>query len=249
MQNQPKTALITGGAKRLGKQIATTLHLQNYNVIIHCHHSMTEANALAEELNQQRPDSAKVVSGDLTEDNALPKIAEYSLACFGQLDLLVNNASSFYPSSNCEPDLTAWNDLTGTNMKAPYHLCCLLAPALSKTNGSIVNLVDIHADRPLRGHTVYCMAKAGLKMMIKSLACELAPRIRVNGISPGAIMWPERPLDEAQKASIVAQIALQRLGTAHDIAQTVLFLANAPYITGQTIKVDGGRSLLGANIA
>lgn len=249
MENQPRIALVTGGAKRLGKQIVTTLHTHGYHVIIHCHHSIDDANQLAATLNAIRTDSAKVISGDITNEQSLKNIATQAIDCFGQLDLLVNNASSFYPTKNNSPDSATWNDLIGTNMKAPYFLSGLLCPYLSKTQGNIVNLVDIHADKPLKDHTVYCMAKAGLKMMIKSLACEFAPRIRVNGVSPGAILWPEQPLSHNEKASIVNQVALKRLGSAVDIADTVLFLANAPYITGQVIAVDGGRSLLGANIA
>jgi pteridine reductase len=249
MQSHTKTALVTGSAKRLGKQIVITAHQQGYNVIIHCNHSTDAANQLANQLNLIRVDSAKVISGDITDNTQLGTLVEQAINCFGRLDLLVNNASSFYPTQNTPPDSNAWDDLTGTNMKAPYFLCCLFSPYLSETQGSIVNLVDIHADKPLKRHTIYCMAKAGLKMMIKSLACEFAPRIRVNGVSPGAILWPEHQLKDSQKASIVDQIALQRLGTADDIAQAVLFLASAPYITGQVLTVDGGRSLLGANIA
>lgn len=249
MQKQSKTALVTGSAKRLGKAIVEHLHGNNYNVIIHCKTSLDAANALAAQLNARRPDSAKVISGNIVDETALVDISKQAIEAFGRLDLLVNNASSFYPTDNDGLNPEAWQDLTGTNMKAPYHLSCLLSPYLSEAGGSIVNLVDIHADKPLKGHTVYCMAKAGLKMMIKSLACEFAPRIRVNGISPGAILWPEPALNETQKASIVRQIALKRLGEPSDIASTVLFLAEAPYITGQVIAVDGGRSLLGANIA
>ncbi len=249
MENPLKVAMVTGSAKRLGKQIITTLHHHGYHVIIHCHQSIEAANQLAATLNKTRADSAKVISGNITDDQALPAIVSQTIDCFGQLDLLVNNASSFYPTKNTPPDLPAWDDLIGTNMKAPYALSGLFFPYLSKTQGNIVNLVDIHADKPLKDHTIYCMAKAGLKMMIKSLACEFAPRIRVNGVSPGAILWPEQSLSHSEKASIVNQVALKRLGNAVDIADTVLFLANAPYITGQIIAVDGGRSLLGANIA
>ncbi|MFT4929526.1 MAG: pteridine reductase [Phenylobacterium sp.] len=249
MNNQPKVALVTGSAKRLGKQIIITLHEHGYNVIIHCHRSKAQADELAATLNDQRANSAKVISGDITNEQSLKDIVTQAMKCFDQLDLLVNNASSFYPTKNNPPDSAAWNDLMGTNIQAPYFLSCLFLPYLSKTQGNIVNLVDIHADKPLKDHTIYCMAKAGLKMMIKSLACEFAPRIRVNGVSPGAILWPEQPLSHNEKASIVNQVALNRLGSAVDIADTVLFLANAPYITGQIIAVDGGRSLLGANIA
>lgn len=244
-----KTALVTGSAKRLGKAIVELLHKNNFNVVIHCNQSVTEANRLASKLNTIRSDSAAVVSGNLLDEKALVSISEQAIEAFGTMDLLVNNASSFYPTDNNNIDSNAWTDLTGTNMKAPYHLSCLLSPYLSESEGSIINLVDIHAERPLKDHTVYCMAKAGLKMMIKSLACEFAPRIRVNGIAPGAILWPEQALDETHKASIIKQIALQRLGQPSDIANTALFLAQAPYITGQIITVDGGRSLLGANKA
>lgn len=244
-----KVALVTGSAKRVGKTIVEQLHQNGYNVIIHCNRSVNDANTLAESLNHIRHNSVKVISANLLSEPALVKLAEQTINAFGRLDLLVNNASSFYPTDDSQFDPNAWQDLTGTNLKAPYHLSCLLSPYLAQNEGSIVNLVDIHAERPLKQHTIYCMAKAGLKMMIKSLACEFAPRIRVNGISPGAILWPEQSLNEAQKASIVSQIALKRLGSPSDIAATVLFLAQSPYITGQIITVDGGRSLLGANIA
>ena len=247
--NESKIALITGSSKRLGRQMIEQFHQLNYQVIIHCFNSKDSANQLAEQLNQQRPDSAKVISGDITDQSALQQIVADAINCYGRLDLLVNNASSFYPNDNNPPSMDKWNDLIGTNMKAPYALSCLCAPHLEVTNGNIINMVDIHARKPLKNHTIYCMAKAGLEMMVKSLACEFAPNIRVNGIAPGAILWPEQTLPEEQKQAIISQIALKRLGTAQDIANTAIFLASSPYITGQIIAVDGGRSLLGANFA
>jgi len=247
--NTAPIALITGSAKRLGKQMIESFHQQGYRVIIHCFNSTDAANTLANSLNQIRANSAKVVQGDITDVSALEQIVCDAINCFGGLDLLVNNASSFYPTDTNALNDQQWNDLTGTNMKAPYLLSCLFAPHLSKNAGNIINLVDIHAQKPLKGHTIYCMAKAGLEMMIKSLACEFAPHIRVNGIAPGAILWPEQALAEEHKSSIIEQIALKRLGSAQDIANTAIFLATSPYITGQVIAVDGGRSLLGANFA
>ena len=190
-----------------------------------------------------------MISGDITNQNSLEQIVKDAIDCFGGLDLLVNNASSFYPNENLPPAMDKWQDLMGTNMKAPYNLSCLCAPYLKERQGNIINMVDIHAKKPLKNHTIYCMAKAGLEMMVKSLACEFAPDIRVNGIAPGAILWPEQNLPEEQKEAILGQIALKRLGTAQDIAKTAIFLATSPYITGQIIAVDGGRSLLGANFA
>lgn len=248
-KHQQKVALVTGSAKRLGKQMIINLHQQDYQVIIHCFNSLDQAQQLAHGLNQIRTDSAKVIQGDITNPENLNKIAKDAIACFGRLDLLINNASSFYPTDIAQPNEQQWQDLTGTNMKAPYLLSCHFAPYLRETQGNIINLVDIHAKKPLKGHTVYCMAKAALEMMIKSLACELAPEIRVNGIAPGAILWPEQALADEHKSSIIEQIALKRLGSAQDIANTAIFLASSPYITGQVIAVDGGRSLLGANFA
>ena len=244
-----KIALVTGSSKRLGRQMIIELHKLNYQVIIHCFNSKSAAKDLANQLNTERSNSAKVISGDITTQDSLEQIVKDAINCFGGLDLLVNNASSFYPNENLPPAMDKWQDLMGTNMKAPYNLSCLCAPYLKERQGNIINMVDIHAKKPLKNHTIYCMAKAGLEMMVKSLACEFAPDIRVNGIAPGAILWPEQHLPEEQKEAILGQIALKRLGTAQDIANTAIFLATSPYITGQIIAVDGGRSLLGANFA
>lgn len=245
-------ALITGSAKRLGRQMIQTLHSNGYRVIIHCNNSRTEAEHLANSLNQQRSDSAAVVQADLLDEANWPTLTQQILSCFNRLDVLVNNASSFFPTPVESASLTQWHDLFGSNVKAPYFLSQALVPELRKRNGAIVNMVDIHAQQPLAQHSIYCMAKAALLMMTKSLARELAPTIRVNGIAPGAILWPPEQsvvLKEQDKAAILAQIPLQQLGKPEDIAQTLLFLLQAPYITGQIIAVDGGRSLGGQSKA
>lgn len=250
--NQHAVALITGSAKRLGRQMILTLHQAGYNVIIHCHQSVDAANALAEQLNQQRSNSAKVVTANLLVKEQIHQLAQKALACFNRIDVLVNNASSFYPTPLNQATDEHWFDLFGSNVKAPYFLSQALVPELTKRNGVIINMVDIHADKPLQEHSIYCMAKAALKMMTKSLARELAPTIRVNGIAPGAILWPSDnapALAENDKTAILQQVPLNRLGEPLDIAKTLLFLIQAPYITGQIIAVDGGRSLGGANKA
>lgn len=247
-----KVALVTGSAKRLGKQMIQTLHAAGYRVIIHCNRSRSEADALCASLNQQRADSAAVVQADLLDETNWPALSAQVLACFNRLDVLVNNASSFYATPLGDSNLAQWQDLFGSNVKAPYFLSQAFAGALAKQQGCIVNMVDIHAEKPLLQHSIYCMAKAALLMMTKSLARELAPTIRVNGIAPGAILWPPEHsvvLQTAEKQAILAQIPLQQLGTPDDIAQTLLFLVQAPYITGQIVAVDGGRSLGGSNNA
>lgn len=242
-------ALVTGSALRLGRQMIVSLHQQGYRVIIHAHRSATAANALASELNNLTPNSAVTLSANLTDDASIEPLALQAIACFGRLDLLVNNASSFYPTPLAEASLEAWQDLFGSNVKAPYFLSKALAAELTKRQGCIINMVDIHAEKPLADHSIYCMAKAALQMMTKALARELAPAVRVNGIAPGAILWPSQALPDSDKAAVLSQVPMQRLGNPTDIANTMLFLASAPYITGQILAVDGGRSLGGANKA
>ncbi|MDX1392317.1 MAG: pteridine reductase [Rheinheimera sp.] len=254
MLNHPSlpVALVTGSAKRLGRKMIETLHSNGYRVVIHCNRSRAEADSLASALNEKITESAAVVQADLLNEANWPALADQVLACFGRLDALVNNASSFYPTPVDKATSADWQDLFGSNVKAPYFLSQAFAPELAKRKGAIVNMVDIHADKPLAQHSIYCMAKAALLMMTKSLARELAPTIRVNGIAPGAILWPSEPaitLQEQDKAAILAQIPLQQLGSPDDIAQTLLFLLQSPYITGQIIAVDGGRSLGGASKA
>ena len=243
--NSPiKTALITGSAKRVGAVTAQTLHSAGYNVIIHCRLSRQAADELASELNSMRADSAKVVQGDLNNDTIYDSLIKQAFSCWNRLDVLVNNASSFFPTPLGSITLDDWNNLVNSNMKAPLFLSQAAVPYLKQVNGCIINMVDVHAQRPMKQHTVYCAAKAGLAMITQSLAKELGPEIRVNGVAPGAILWPENDMAEHTKDLILERTALKRPGQPIDIAKTILFLArDADYITGQIIAVDGGRSL------
>lgn len=237
-------ALITGAAKRIGAVIARTLHDAGANVAIHYHRSSEAADALAAELNAERRDSAFTVSADVREVEALEAMAKDVIARAGRLDVLVNNASNFYPTPLGTVTPEQWYDLVGSNLKAPLFLSQAVLPALKASRGCIVNIVDVHAQRPLREHPVYGAAKAGLAMLTRSLAKDLGPDIRVNGVSPGAILWPDEGMSDALRAAIIKQTALKRSGDPQDIATTVLFLVrDAPYITGQIIAVDGGRSV------
>ena len=239
-----KVALITGGSKRIGAAATRQLHLAGYNVVIHCRQSQQAAEELATELNSQREKSARVIMGDLNDDTIYNRIIDEAIAFWGKLDVLVNNASSFYPTPVGSITLDDWDDLVGSNMKAPLFLSQAAAPQLKKTRGNIINMIDVHGQRPMKDHTVYCAAKAGLAMLTMSLAKELGPDIRVNGISPGAILWPENDLPEEMKSLILERTALKRAGEPEDIAKTILFLVDqADYITGQVIAVDGGRSI------
>ncbi|MCW8908408.1 MAG: pteridine reductase [Sedimenticola sp.] len=237
-------ALITGGAHRIGAEIACTLHRNGLDIALHYRSSREAAEELKRELEQQRPDSVFLVQGDLCQLTELEEVAKQVRGWRMRLDLLVNNASLFYPTPLEQVSEQQWEELMGTNLKAPFFLSRTLAPLLREQQGAIINLVDIHAERPLAGHPVYSMAKAGNAMMVKSLARELGPEIRVNGVAPGAILWPEQGLSEAARQEIVSRTQLGRSGTPADIASTVRFLAlEAPYITGQIISVDGGRSV------
>jgi len=239
-----KTVLITGGARRVGASIARTLHGAGANLVVHYRNSGNDAEALAAELNAARADSAALFQADLLQVEKLPALVEFAVRRFGSLDVLVNNASTFYPTKIGEITPQAWDDLVGTNLKVPLFLAQAAAAALKKSSGLIINIVDIHAMRPLRDYTVYCSAKAGLHMVTRSLAKELGPEIRVNGISPGPVLWPEQGGDEAARRKIIQRTILQRMGTPEDIARTALFFAaSAPFITGQILAVDGGRSV------
>jgi pteridine reductase len=239
-----KTVLITGGARRVGAAIARELHRAGANLAIHFRHSARDAATLAAELNDKRAKSAATIRADLLDVENLGALVEFTLRHFGALDVLVNNASTFYPTKIGEITPAAWDDLMGTNLKAPLFLSQAAAPALRKSRGLILNIVDIHALRPLRDYPVYCAAKAGLQMITRSLAKELGPEIRVNGISPGPVLWPEGQTDETARAKIVERTVLKRMGTPDDIARTALFFAaSAPFITGQVLAVDGGRSV------
>ena len=239
-----KVALVTGAARRIGAVIATTLHAAGARVVIHYRGSETEARELSEQLNAERRDSAIAVQADLAVDRNPESLVDSVLNWSGRLDILVNNASSFYPTPLGEIGATEWEDLVGSNMRAPLFLAQAASVHLTATGGNIINIVDIHAQRPLRDHHVYGSAKAGLAMLTRSLAKDLAPAVRVNGVAPGAIAWPEDGMTESVKKSIVDQIPLGRTGEPADIANAVLFLVrDATFVTGQVIPIDGGRSI------
>lgn len=237
--------LITGGAKRVGAAISRHLHEAGASLVLHYNSARAEAKALVQELNERRPDSVISVQANLLNIAELPGIVKSTLSRFGSLDVLVNNASSFYETPFGDIKPADWDDLMGTNLQAPLFLSQAAAPHLKKTAGCIVNLADIHADRPLKNYLVYSAAKAGLVGLTKALARELGPEIRVNGVAPGPIMWPEDgSFDELARQRVIAHTLLKRSGEPEDIARTVYFLiADAPFITGQTIAVDGGRSV------
>ena len=238
-----KLALVTGSARRIGATIVRTLHADGARVAIHYRGSAAEATALAAELNDVRSDSAATFQADLVDTAALPALAERVLDWAGGIDILVNNASSFYPTPIGEITEDAWDDLVGSNLKGPLFLSQACLPALRKARGVIINLVDIHGQRPLRNHHVYSPAKAGLAMLTRALAKDLGPEIRVNGVSPGAILWPSDGMTADVKKSILEQIPLDRAGSPADIAGCVLYLVrDATYVSGQIIAVDGGRS-------
>lgn len=241
---QGKWAFVTGSAKRVGATIVRRLHEAGANVAIHYFTSSNDADALAAELNAIRPDSAFAVGANLGKPEALEGLVEKVVARSGRLDLLINNASSFYPTELGKVTMDDWNSLVGSNLMAPLFLSQAALPYLREARGSIINMVDIHARRPLRHHHVYGAAKAGLAMLTRSMARDLAPEVRVNGVAPGAILWPDDGMPDRVKDDIVRRIPLARPGEPDDIARTILFLVcDAPYITGQIIAVDGGRSI------
>jgi len=239
-----RCVLVTGGAKRLGAAIGRRLHASGASLVVHFNESRPAADALVAELESARAGSALAVRADLQDVARLPALVEAALTRFGRLDVLVNNASTFYPTPMGTITPAQFDDLIGTNLRAPLFLSQAAAPALRESRGLIINMVDIHGRRPLRDHPVYSSAKAALIMLTKSLARELGPEVRVNGIAPGPVLWPERDLDESLKAEIIAKTALKRPGSPEDIARAAHFFAvEAPYVTGQVIAVDGGRSL------
>lgn len=243
-QTPTKVALLTGAAKRIGAETARVLHAAGMNIVLHHNSSAALADALAAELNAIRANSVVTIAFNLKQIERLPELAEQAAAAWGRIDLLVNNASTFYPTEMEKIDLEQWHDLIAVNLQAPLFLSQACSRYLRENHGSIVNIVDIHGDRPLKGYPIYSIAKAGLIAMTKSLARELAPEIRVNGVAPGAIMWPEVEAYEAVHQEIIDRTALKREGHPRDIADTVQFLSAGPdYITGQIIAVDGGRTL------
>lgn len=241
---QGKTVLITGAAKRIGAVTARLLHAEGATVIVHYHQAEKEAQQLAYELNQLRPQSCALVQGNLLETAQLKNLVDEATNYTGQLDVLVNNASTYYATPLSALNETQWDDLTGVNLKAPIFLAQAAAPYLRKTQGCIVNMVDIHGMRPHSGYVAYGVAKAGLVMATQLLARELGPDIRVNGVAPGAILWPEQGASSEHQKTTLERTALKKAGTPEDIAKIIRFLIQeAPYITGQIIAVDGGRLL------
>ena len=244
MENEQPVVLITGAARRIGAQITRTLHHAGMRVILHYHHSATDAQELVNNLNAQRPDSACSFAADLSELHAIEQLAQSARSHWGRVDVLVNNASAFYPTELETLDNAHWEALVNINMRAPLFLSCALANNLGERRGCIVNMGDIHAIRPLKQHTVYSASKAGLAMITQSLAKELAPQVRCNAVYPGAILWPENDHNDEKKKDVLDRTMLKRAGHPEDIASAVLFLVrDANYITGQTIIVDGGRTL------
>ncbi|MFC3551303.1 pteridine reductase [Lysobacter cavernae] len=237
-------ALITGSAKRIGAAIARTLHAAGYDLALHYRHSQDEAAALAAALERTRPGSTLLLPADLAEFDRLPELVAHTIGRFGRLDALVNNASAFTPSPIGSTTPALWDALLASNARAPFFLAQAAAPHLQATRGAIVNLTDIYGERPLRQHTVYCMAKAALLMMTRSLALELGPEVRVNAVSPGAILWPEDGGNAAAQQAMLARTPLARTGTPEEVAEAVRWLLqDAHYSTGQVLHLDGGRLL------
>jgi pteridine reductase len=239
-----RCVLITGAARRIGAALARGFHAHGADVCIHCRRSVGEAERLRDELNGKRAGSVVIVTADLLDVVALPGIVTAAVDAFGRLDALINNASSFYPTPIGSVSPAQWDDLMGTNLRAPFFLAQAAAPELRKAKGAIVNMIDIHAQRPLPRHPVYSAAKAGLAMMTRALARELGPEVRVNGIAPGPILWPEAGMDAQLQNEIVAKTLLKRSGSPEDVVRAALFFVkDAPYVTGQVLAVDGGRSV------
>lgn len=240
-----RVALITGAAHRIGAAIARRLHHEGMNVVLHYRNSQREAEALRDELLAKRADSVHLIQADLLDNQALLDIVDDAHGKWNQLDTLINNASAFYPTPIGQVTLEEWHEMLGTNLRAPFFLAQATAHWLRGEGGVIINLVDIHADRPLKDHPAYSIAKAGLVMLTKALARELGPTIRVNAVAPGAILWPERGISEEDRQRIIGSTLLQRQGTPDDIARAVLFLIrDADYMSGQVLTVDGGRSVV-----
>jgi len=240
---QGKVVLITGGAKRVGAATCRRLHAAGANIMLHYRASAGEARLLQAELNHQRKDSVALIQADLLDVAKLPSLVDQTVQRFGKLDALINNASSFFQTPVGEITPAAWEDLIGTNLRAPLFVAQAAAPALKKAQGAIVNITDIHAERPLKNYVVYSVAKSGLVGLTRSLARELAPEVRVNAVAPGPILWPDdETFDELSRQRIISHTPLKREGTPEDIAKAVHFLlAEATYVTGETINVDGGR--------
>lgn len=243
-EQQGKVALVTGGARRIGAEICRCLHADGFDIAVHYRASAADADALVNELDARRANSARAFALDLMDTPRLAGLVDACVAHFGRLDVLVNNASTFYATPLGDVEEKDWDDLVGVNLKAPLFLSKAAAAQLAANGGCIVNITDIHAERPMENHSVYGAAKAGLVMLTRSLAVELGPAVRVNAVAPGAILWPERSGDEHERQDIIARTALGRIGAPRDVARAVLFLVrDAAYTTGEILAVDGGRSL------
>ncbi len=243
-RSKNRVALVTGAALRVGCAVARELHQAGVDIVVHYRSSADAARALVDELNAARSDSAAAIPADLADVESLKALVAQTIDRFGRLDVLVNNASSFYPTPVGEASEADWKDLFDSNARGPFFLAQAAAPHLKATSGSIINIIDIHAQKPMATHTVYCMAKSALTMMTHSLALELAPEVRVNGVSPGAILWPSSDPSEEEKARVLARVPMKRIGDPTDIAGAVSYFAlKAPYVTGQILSIDGGRSL------
>ncbi|SMG67194.1 pteridine reductase [methanotrophic bacterial endosymbiont of Bathymodiolus sp.] len=239
-----KNILITGAAKRVGAHCVRYLHAQGANILLHYRSSSAAAQELADNLNQQRPDSVRIFQADLLDMQELQLLTDFAKQAWGGIDVLVNNASAFYATDLTEVTEDQWDELLGSNLKSPFFLIQALSPILKSKQGSVINIVDIHAEKGLPGFPVYSIAKAGLAALTKILAKELAPEIRINAIAPGAILWPDHEMDEQQKKEIKAKVALQSTGNPDDIAKAIRYLIyDAGYTTGQILTVDGGRTL------
>ena len=237
-------ALVTGAARRIGAAIARRLHRDGYDVVLHYRHSASEALALAAALEAARPGSTLAVRADLAEFDRQPELVARTIGRFGRLDALVNNASAFFPTPFGETTPEQWNALFDVNLRAPFFLSQSAAPHLAGTGGAIVNLADIHGEAPLAGHAAYGMGQAALLYMTRALALELAPRVRVNAVAPGAILWPEDGKPRAEKEALLARTPLGRTGTVDEVAEAVRWLLrDASYTTGEVLRIDGGRSL------
>ena len=240
-----RVALVTGAARRIGAVIARRLHAAGYDVALHARRSHGELGALVAELESARASSTLALEVDLGNVAALPDLANAAVERFGRLDALVNNAAAFYPTPIGAATAAQWDELFGTNARAPFFLSQAAAPHLAATNGAIVNIVDIYAEQPLANHAIYSMSKAALAAMTKALARDLAPAVRVNGVSPGAILWPDAGKSDAAQQALIERTPLKRTGSPDDIADAVLWLLEAPFVTGEIVRVDGGRHLAG----
>ncbi|HEY6893244.1 MAG TPA: pteridine reductase [Rhodanobacteraceae bacterium] len=241
--DRPRVALVTGAARRIGAVIARRLHAAGYDVALHARRSRAELDALAAELERARASSTLALEADLGDIGALPRLVSATVDRFGRLDALVNNAAAFYPTPIAAATAAQWDELFATNARAPFFLSQAAAPHLAASSGAIVNIVDIYAEQPLAAYPIYSMSKAALAAMTKALARDLAPEVRVNGVAPGAVLWPEEGKSEASRQAVIERTPLKRTGSPDDIASAVLWLLDAEFVTGEIVRVDGGRHL------